>query len=85
MKLPTSRPLQSSWLGVITKQDAELASVGDGCSSLSIVKVPKYGDDDEAEAATLNKFLINGTRSLRLMRSKIDDALDQKRKMKYSS
>ena len=63
--------------GVITKWDPELVSVEDGgCSSLSIVKVPDYGDDDEAGAATLNEFLINGTRSLRIMWSKIDNILD---------
>ncbi|KAJ0510867.1 hypothetical protein HanIR_Chr11g0545491 [Helianthus annuus] len=56
MKLSTSRPLQGSWLGVITKQDSELASIGNGCSSLSVVKVPDYDSDDEAEAATLNEF-----------------------------
>ncbi|KAJ0434481.1 hypothetical protein HanIR_Chr17g0882161 [Helianthus annuus] len=67
MKLSTSRPLQSSWLGVITRQDSELTSVGDGCSSLSNVKMPNYGGDDEAEAATLNELLINGTRSLWIM------------------
>ncbi|KAJ0618675.1 hypothetical protein HanLR1_Chr02g0053731 [Helianthus annuus] len=85
MRLSTSRTLRSLWFMRLPNEALSSNSVEDGCSSLSNAKVPDYGSDGEAEEVTLDNNLISETRSLWLLRNRIDDTLVQTRKMTYSS